>query len=145
MSAIILVAGFTLSQTADAIARQTGLGSNFLGLVLVGFATALPNLSSIVGAVRIERFEMAISDVFGADLFNLGLIALADGLYQGGPILNHAGKFEIVAALLGLVLTAIFLMGLLEREGRTIFGMGYDSFAVLWIYFGGLALLYFVS
>jgi cation:H+ antiporter len=142
LSAIILVAGFALSQTADAIAGQTGLGSNFIGLVLVAFATALPNLSSIVGAVRLQRFEMAISDVFGANLFNLGLILLADALFASSPILNHAGRFDILAALLGIVLTAIYLVGLLERENRIILGMGYDSFAVLWVYIAGLGLLY---
>jgi cation:H+ antiporter len=143
--AIILFAGFALSEVADAIAKQTGLGSNYIGLVLIGLATALPNLSSIVAAVRLERFEMAISDVFGANLFNLGLIILADAVFAGGPILNQAGRFEIVAALLGIVLTAIYLIGLLERENRTIFGMGYDSFAVLWTYLAGLVLLHFVS
>jgi len=142
LSAIILVAGFALSQTADAIAGQTGLGSNFIGLVLVAFATALPNLSSIIGAVRLQRFEMAISDVFGANLFNLGLILLADALFASSPILNHAGRFDILAALLGIVLTAIYLVGLLERENRTILGIGYDSFAVLWVYAAGLVLLY---
>jgi cation:H+ antiporter len=50
LSVIILVAEFALSQMADALAEQTGLGSNYIGLVLVGFATALPNLSSIVAA-----------------------------------------------------------------------------------------------
>jgi cation:H+ antiporter len=127
------------------MARQTGLGSGYIGLVLVGFATALPNLSSIVAAVRLERYEMAISDVFGANLFNLGLILLADALFAGGPILNGAGRFGILAALLGIVLTSIYLVGLLERENQRIFGMGYDSFAVLVTYIGGITLLYFVS
>ena len=145
LGAVILVAGFALTEVADAMAKQTGLGSHYIGLVFVGFATALPNLSSIVGAVRLERFEMAISDVFGANLFNLGLIVLADAVFAGGPILNQAGQFEIVAALLGIVLTAIYLIGLLERENHTIFGMGYNSFAVLWTYLAGLLLLHFVS
>ena len=145
LSAIILAAGLALSQVADALAKQTGLGSGYIGLVLVGFATALPNLSSIVAAVRLERYEMAISDVFGANLFNLGLILLADAVFVGSPILNRAGRFEIIAALLGIVLTAIYLIGLLERGNRTIFGMGYDSFAVAWVYLAGLVLLYFVS
>jgi cation:H+ antiporter len=144
-AAVILFAGFTLSQSADAISTQTGLGSSFIGLVLVGFATALPNLSSIMAAVRLERFEMAISDAFGSNLFNLGLILLADAIFVGDPILNHAGRFEIVAALLGIVLTAIYLIGLLEREDRTILGMGYDSLAVLLVYLAGLVLLYFMS
>jgi cation:H+ antiporter len=145
LSAIILVGGVGLSKTADTIASATGVSSSFLGLVLVGFATALPNFSSMVGAVRLERYEMAIGDVFGANLFELGLILLADAIYAGGPILNKGGRFALVAALAGIVLSATYLMGLLERDDRTIFGMGYDSFAVLWIYAASLAILYALS
>jgi cation:H+ antiporter len=145
LSLIIVVAGVSLAHTANALAEQTGWGSGYIGLTLVGFATALPNLSSIWAAVRLGRYEMAISDVFGANLFNLGLILLADIMFAGGPILNRAGRFEIVAALLGILLTAIFIIGLLERENQTIFGMGYDSFAVIGVYLIGIILLYFVS
>jgi cation:H+ antiporter len=65
----------------------------------VAFATALPNLASIVAAVRLERYEMAISDVFGANLFNLGLVLLADVVLPGDTIFNRAGRFEVIAAL----------------------------------------------
>jgi cation:H+ antiporter len=145
LGVVILIAGFFLSRAAETIAAETMMGSNFVGLVFVGFATALPELSSIMAAVRLERFEMAISDVFGANLFNVGLILLADATFPGGPILNSAGRFEIIAALLGILLTGIYLVGLLEREDRTIFRMGYDSFAVLCVYLAGIVLLYFVS
>jgi cation:H+ antiporter len=43
---------------------------------------------------------------------------------------------------LGIVLTAIYLIGLLERDDRTMFNMGYDSVAVLAVYLAGLVLLY---
>lgn len=145
VAAVILVAGFFLSQTADAISKQTGLGSGFIGLVLVGFATSLPELSSITMAVRLRRYEMALGDVFGTNLLTLGLIFLADLTYAGGPVLQQAGTFEAVAALLGLILTAIFLVGLLERANKTILRMGYDALVALVVFGGGLVLLYFIQ
>jgi hypothetical protein len=93
----ILFAGFALSRIADAIAKQTGLGSNYIGLVLVGLATALPSLGSMVAAVRLERFEMAISDVFGANLFSLGLVMLANAVFAGGPITPDGESAEAAA------------------------------------------------
>jgi cation:H+ antiporter len=145
VSFVILLAGFILSQSADAVSKQTGLGSGFVGLVLVAFATSLPELSSITTAVRLRRYEMALGDVFGTNLLTLGLIFLADVTYAGGPVLNQAGRFEAVAALLGLVLTSIFLIGLLERSNRTIFRMGYDALAALVVFGGGLVLLYLIQ
>ncbi|HEV7251733.1 MAG TPA: sodium:calcium antiporter [Mesorhizobium sp.] len=139
---VILVAGFFLAQSGDALAQQTGLGSSLAGLVLVGFATSLPELSSIVAALRLKRYQLAVGDIFGTNLFNIALILLADVTYLEGPILNEAGPFEAVAALLALAMTGIFVLGLLERENKTVLRMGYDSLAAILVFAGGLALLY---
>jgi cation:H+ antiporter len=142
LGSLILVAGFLLSQTGDAIAQQTGLGTSLVGLVLVGFATSLPELSSIIGAVRIRRYELAVGDIFGTNIFNIALIFVADVAYRGEAVLSSSGSFEAVAALLGLVLTGIFVLGLLERKDETIARMGYDSLAAIAVYAVSLVVLY---
>jgi cation:H+ antiporter len=43
------------------------------------------------------------------------------------------------------VLTAVFIIGLLERRDRTILRMGYDSLAAIVFYAIGLVMLYSVS
>ncbi|TCT01556.1 sodium:calcium antiporter [Aquabacter spiritensis] len=137
----ILIAGFFLALSGEAIAEKTGLGSGLVGLVLVGFATSLPEVSSIAAAVRLKRYEMALGDIFGTNLLTIGLLVMADGLYTEGPVLVHAGKFETIAALIGLLLTGIFLVGLIERGNRSVARLGYDSLAALCVFFAGLALL----
>jgi cation:H+ antiporter len=96
----------------------------------------------VLEAVRLRRYTMAISDVFGTNLFNVTILVLVDVLHRGGPVLVEAGRFAATAALLALVLTAIYLAGMLERRDRTVLRMGYDSIAVVVTYFGGLVLLY---
>ena len=49
---LIRTSGFILSMTADAIATTTGLAAGMVGFVLVGFATSLPELNSIIAALR---------------------------------------------------------------------------------------------
>ncbi|MBJ6127014.1 sodium:calcium antiporter [Microvirga splendida] len=144
-AAVIVVAGFFLSQTADALAQKTGIGAGLVGLVLIGFATSLPELSSIVAALRHKRYELAMGDIFGTNLFNIALIFLADVAYTGGPVLREAGPFEAVASLLALVLTGIFILGLLERKNRTILRMGYDSLTAIVVFACGLVALYFLT
>jgi cation:H+ antiporter len=39
-------------------------------------------------------------------------------------------------------MTGIDLWGLMERENRTILGVGWDSFAVLLVYLGAMAVLW---
>lgn len=138
---LILVSGFILSTTADAIAKTTGITSGMVGFVLVGFATSLPELSSIIAALQLKRFQMAIGDIFGTNIFNLLLIAVADIFYRGGPVLAEAGRFEVTGAILAVLMTGIVIVGLLERKDRTILRMGYDSAAALVTFFAGLFLL----
>lgn len=142
---IILVGGIFLARTGDAIAEQTGLGAGLVGFVLVGFATSLPEASSVTAAVRRKRYDMALGDIFGTNLLTVAFILLADVLFVEGAVLNMAGEFEVVAALLGLILTGIFCVGLLERSNRTFLRMGYDAIAALIVFAGGLGLLYSIS
>lgn len=142
VAAAILVGGFVLARSGEAIAEQTGMGSGLTGLVLMAFATSLPEVSTITAAIRRGHYEMALGDIFGTNILTVSLIFLADLLYQKGPVLAEAGRFEAVAALLGAVLTGIFLIGLLERANRTIWRMGFDAAAALAIYPACLLLLY---
>jgi cation:H+ antiporter len=111
----------------------------------VGFATSLPEVSSITAAVRMKRYEMALGGVFGTNLLTIDLLLLADVFYAGEPVLNTAGRFEVVAALLGLILTAVFVIGLLERKNKIFLRMGYDALAAILIFVGGIILLYLLQ
>lgn len=139
---VITVAGFVLAQTGDAIAQKTGLGSSFVGAVLVAFATSLPEVSTVLSAARLGLYTMAISDIFGTNLFDAALLFVVDATADGPPVLNGAGSFATAAAILGILVTAIFLSGLAERRDRTIVRMGYDSAAVLTVYLVGIWILY---
>ncbi len=140
--ALILVAGFLLAKSAEAIAVQTGLGTSFVGAVLLGASTSLPEVSTVIAAVRLGRYEMAVSDIFGTNVFNIAIIFAVDALYDGPPVLAEVGPFAGFAALLAIVLTALYLAGMIERRDRTVARMGYDSLAALGAYGAGIAVLY---
>jgi len=122
-AAAILGAGFLLSTTGEAIAAQTGLGQSLGGYLLVAISTSLPEVSTVIASVKLGRYVMAVSDIFGTNLFNGGLVFMVDAVYRGGPVLNEVGSFSAFAALLGVVVSALFLLGLLERRDRTLLRM----------------------
>jgi cation:H+ antiporter len=142
LALVILVAGYLLSHTGDALAQRTGLGGSFVGFVLLAFATSLPELSVSIAAVRTGLYTLAIADILGSNLINVGLILVIDLVGVGDPILNQVGAFSIFGALLGIVLTAFFVIGMAERGDKTILRMGYDSAAVLVCYSAGLIVLF---
>lgn len=139
---VILVAGFLLARAGEVLAERTGLGESFFGAVVLSFATSTPEISTVLESVKLRRYTMAISEIFGTNLFNVTIIFYIDALHRGGPVLVEAGPFGATAALLGLVLTAIYVVGMIERRDRTIGRMGYDSAAVFVVYAAGLFLLY---
>jgi cation:H+ antiporter len=138
-----IVAGFILASTGDAIAQQTGIAESFVGMVLGGISTSLPELSTTLAAVKIRQYEMAFGDAFGTNLFSTMLLFFADLAYPGEPVLNIAGRFLLFAVLLAITLTAIYLAGLIERRNYTIFRMGVDSLTVLVFYAVGLTVLFY--
>lgn len=139
--ALILVGGYFLSSSADALADRTGIGASMIGFTLLALATSLPELSSITTALRLRQYEMAVGDIFGTNMFNVALLFLADAVYVGGPVLDLAGPFEVTGALLAALMSSVFLVGLLARRNATLFRMGYDSAAAILLFAGGLAAL----
>jgi cation:H+ antiporter len=142
MGAVVLVAGWALAGSGEAIAKQSGLGTSFVGAILVGFATSLPEISTVVAAVRIRRYTMAFADIFGTNIFDLMLILLIDAVASGGPVLASQGRFAAFAAVLGIVVTLLYTAGLIERRDRSHLRLGSDSWAVVIAYFVGAIALY---
>jgi cation:H+ antiporter len=140
----ILAAGWFLAQTGDALAQQTALGANFVGVALVAGSTSLPELSTALAAVRQGNHQMAVSNILGTNCLEVALFFLADAAYRDGPILAATDDSAVFAATLGMVVTCIYLVGLLERRDRTFLRMGYDSAAVLVAYGVGVVGLYFL-
>lgn len=134
----ILLGGAALALTGDAIAEKSGLGTSIIGFTLVGFCTSLPELSSVIGALKLRRYQLALGDIFGTNLFNVQIIFIADLFYRGGPVLNSAGTFEVAAACLSTVMTGIFVVGMLERRDKAIGRMGTDSALALTVFVLGL-------
>jgi len=139
---MILVLGALMVLLAETLAVQTGLGSSFIGVTLLAAATSLPELSTTIMAVRLGAYTMAISNIFGSNLIMIVLIFPADIFYRPGPILAAADKSAVYALAVGLVVTAIYLIGLIMRSRRRLLGMGYDSLAVLVVYGLSLFALY---
>ena len=141
---VVLAAGWMLARTGDALAVQTQLGASFVGVALVAASTSLPELSTSLTAVRQGNPQMAVSNILGTNCLEVALFFLADVVYRDGPILAATDQSALFACALGMIVTAVYLLGLLERRDRTVAGMGLDSAGVLGTYVLGLVGLYYL-
>lgn len=145
LAVLILLAGYTITRSAEAAASQLGVSNALVGLTFIAAATSLPELSTAIAAVRMRRHEMAIGDILGGNMVDIALIILVDLLYRDGLALQMVDKTSLGAALLGIVLTGLILFGMVERRDRTVLRMGYDSAAVILTYLMGIGALVFAS
>ncbi len=133
-SGLILICGVVLVHTSSALAQQTGLGQSFVGATLLAATTSLPEVSTTIMAVRLRAYTMAISNIFGSNLIMLILLLPADILYRPGPVLAEVDATAVFAIVSGIIVTIIYVIGLLIRSSRTIRGIGYDSIMVMSVY-----------
>lgn len=139
---LVLIGGWGVARIGDALAVQTGLGGSFVGATLIALTTSLPELSTTAGAVRLRAYTMAIANIFGTNTLEVALLLPADVFYREGTIIDAVGNSAVFVGALGIVVTGIYLWGLLERRNRTILRMGVDSALVLVVYLLGIGLLY---
>ena len=137
-SLFVLAGGFLVAKSGEAIAEQTGIGQNFVGATLVALATSLPEVSTTWSAVRFGAYSMAAANILGTNTIEIALFLPAEIAYREGPIFDALDPSAIFLGALGIIATAIYLWGILERRDRTIFGMGRDSCAVLIVYLLGM-------
>ncbi len=143
-SVVTLVAGVALELTSNAIAARVGMDGLIFGATVLAAATSLPEVSTGMQAVRLHDYQMAFSDIFGGNAF-LPVLFLLAVLLSGTNVLQLARRADVYLAAVGILLTLVYLWGLIFRPRRQILRMGIDSLAVLVIYVLGAAGLLFVS
>ncbi len=135
---VTLIAGVVLEESGNRIAGQVGVSGVIFGATVLAAATALPEVSTGLASVRMGNYQLAFSDIFGGNAF-LPVLFLLATLLSGKAVLPHAQATDIYLAGLGVLLTAVYLYGLIFRPTRRILRMGIDSFVVLVLYIVGFA------
>jgi cation:H+ antiporter len=110
-AAFVIAAGIGLARYGDDLAESTGWGKLWVGTLLVGIATSLPEVTVNISAVWLEKSPgLALGNVFGADMMNvfvLGCVGLAFGI---GNLFGGQGRDTELLILVGMGLVALALV-----------------------------------
>ncbi|MDI1268012.1 MAG: sodium:calcium antiporter [Polaromonas sp.] len=111
---LIAGAGYVLCQSADQIAKATGLTGGWMGLALLATVTSLPELASGISAVTlINAPNLAVGNALGACVFNLVFLVVIDALQPHQPIYRRASAAHLLSAAFGVVMLGFVAMSLL--------------------------------
>jgi cation:H+ antiporter len=140
-SLVTLLAGVVLEVAGNDLADRAGINGVIFGATALSFATALPEISSGIAAVRLGDNELAVSDIFGGNSFQVTLFLVAD-IVAGRPVLPSAGPLNGWLAALGIALTAVYAGGVILRRERCELRLGRDSQVALIVFGLGLVGLF---
>lgn len=135
-AAIIIAAASLLPFVGEDLAEASGLGQTFIGLLFIALATSLPEVATSVSALRIGAIDLAVGNLFGSNLFNLGILAIDDLLSIKGPLLLDVSASQQLPALAAILMSAIAILTLFYQPvARRIWRISWIAAAIALIYF----------
>ncbi len=105
---------------AVAIATSLGMSEAVIGMTIVAVGTSLPELATSVVAARKREPEIAIGNVVGSNIFNVGAVLGIAGLLQPFDV-DVASLWRLMAMT---AISAILLVVVLRRGGGVSRGWG---------------------
>ena len=110
-AAFVIAAGIGLARFGDELADKTGWGKLWVGTLLVGIATSLPEVTVNVSAVWLEKNPgLALGNVFGANMINIFVLAVAGLAFGVGNLFGNQGRDTRVLILAAISLVAMALL-----------------------------------
>ncbi len=135
-----LAAGIALQSSGNVLAGRIGLQGAVFGATVLALATALPEISSGIAAVRLGDNQLAVGDILGGNSFQITLFLLAD-LLAGTPVIVAERHSDVWLGGAGLLMTGIVAAAVIARPKRTFLWLGIDSVVLVVIYAAVIALL----
>ncbi len=140
--ALLLIATPPMVRSAADIAVATGVGAGFIGAFAVAIVTSLPEAVTTLAAIRIGAYDMAVGNLYGSNVFNIFALAFTDFFYLDGRFLGAIDDHMLLAAMLGLLMTALGLLGNVSRLEKRVGPLEVDAALLITVYGLGMALLY---
>jgi len=141
LAALVATAGWFLTYAAVTITRETGLSEGVVGGIFIAVTTSLPELVIAITAVRMRALTLAVGDIIGGNAFDTLFIALSDIVYRPGSIYAALTRYEPFWLALTLLMSAVLMMGLIQRERHGIGNIGLESALLIVLYLGGVGLI----
>ncbi len=141
----VLFSGQRLTKAADQLAEVTGISRGFIGVILLGFVTSLPELVSTISAsLFCNAPNLALGNIFGSNAANLAILAFLDlAIVRRTNHQRHKLNEENhLTAYLSLIIISLALMGLAGRGFWHIFHVDFFSLLIAVVYIIGLQKLH---
>jgi cation:H+ antiporter len=144
-AAVILITGPMLASSGATLARQWGIAAGFFGVVFLAAATSLPEVSTVLAAMRQGSHDLAVGNLLGSNCFNMVILLALDVADGAGGLLSAVDPAAGVGAMVSVVLMAQVLLDYLNRPERRVWYLDPGPGLMLATYAAGLFITYRVT
>jgi len=114
---VILGSAIWLAQTGDNIAEEMGWDASFVGTQFLALSTSLPELATAVAAIRLNAPTLAISNLLGSNLFNMGFVLFVDdAALIDGALWSNISQVHALTAIVAVIMTTVVIVSLNDRD-----------------------------
>lgn len=116
---VVVGAAVWLSSVSDELAVAMGWDASFMGTQFLAAATSLPELATSFAALRIAAPELAITNLLGSNLFNMGFVLFLDDVaHTGGPIWSVVSPVHALTGFVAMLMTAVIVLAVVSRPRK---------------------------
>ena len=120
----IILASDIVVDFARLIAEKFNISTKIITMTVIVIGTSLPELSMTIISAKKKEYDIAIGNIIGTNIFNIGIVLGLPILIYGNVSSTSFNLIDIFAVLISALLFYIFAKSdrkLTRREGLTMF------------------------
>ncbi len=115
-AAVVVSAAVWMANTGENIAEAMHWEDSFVGTQFLAISTSLPEIGTSFAALRINAPDLAVTNVLGSNVFNMGFILFIDDIiYTDGVVWTAASTLHILTGLFAILMTAVVIVAVMSR------------------------------
>ncbi|MBA3470381.1 MAG: sodium:calcium antiporter [Herpetosiphonaceae bacterium] len=135
--------GLWLAAIGEEITVVTGLGASFVGAIFLAMATSLPEMVASLAAMRMGAVDLAVSNIFGSNIFNIAALAIYDIVYLKGNLWAEMAPIHGFTAVASALMTALAIVGLVyQATKKPRWFVSWAGLMLLLLYIGSVYVVY---
>lgn len=132
---VMIILSILVTHQADEISHlYPKFSSSSIGAILLGITTSLPEVVTTFALLKLNNFNMAISNMLGSNIFNFLVLAFADVFAGNNYIYGYSDSYSMFYILGGITITVLFMSTLIKKFNYRLYYLIISVIMIL-IYF----------
>lgn len=129
---IMIILSIFLTYEADKLSRiYPNFSSSTIGAILLGITTSLPEVVTTFTLIKLNNFDMAISNMLGSNIFNFLVLSFADIFIKNDHIYNYSDRYSFFYLIGGILITFLLSFSILSNKSKKLYYILLSSIIIL--------------